>query len=154
MFFFTLGLWFSLVKATGGWWCRWTKEPGMWLLLYNKKCFKEMFFQTIPSSRDASQISREKIETASERTGMLTLLKKIWSLFTVLMWRWGLVCLEVSVVNVLSFQIVHRTLAAMLGSLAALAALSIIGNVSLSHYLILLILLGMQWYLQNTLWML
>lgn len=55
------------------------------------------------------------------------------------MWRWVLVCLEVSVVNVLSFQIVHRTLAAMLGSLAALAALSIIGNVSLSRYLILLI---------------
>lgn len=37
----------------------------------------EMFFQTIPSSRDASQISREMTETASERTGMLTLQKKI-----------------------------------------------------------------------------
>lgn len=139
MFFFTLGLLFSLVKATGGWWCRWTKEPGMWLLLYNNKRFQEMaaefFFQTIPSSRDASQISREMTETASERTGMLHCLK----IFTELMWRWVLVCLEVSVVNVLSFQIVHRTLAAMLGSLAALAALSIIGNVSLSRYLILLI---------------
>lgn len=33
--------------------------------------------------------------------------------------------------NLLYFQIVHRTLAAMLGSLAALAALAIIGDVSL-----------------------
>lgn len=33
-------------------------------------------------------------------------------------------------VNLLIFQIVHRTLAAMLGSLAALAALAVIGDVS------------------------
>lgn len=33
----------------------------------------------------------------------------------------------------LMFQIVHRTLAAMLGSLAALAALAIIGDVSLFY---------------------
>lgn len=32
----------------------------------------------------------------------------------------------------LNFQIVHRTLAAMLGSLAALAALAVIGDVSVS----------------------
>lgn len=31
----------------------------------------EVFFQTIPSSRDASQISLEMTETASEQTGML-----------------------------------------------------------------------------------
>lgn len=32
--------------------------------------------------------------------------------------------------RLLNFQIVHRTLAAMLGSLAALAALAVIGDVS------------------------
>lgn len=36
-------------------------------------------------------------------------------------------------VNLLNFQIVHRTLAAMLGSLAALAALAVIGDVSLFY---------------------
>lgn len=36
-------------------------------------------------------------------------------------------------VNFLNFQIVHRTLAAMLGSLAALAALAVIGDVSLLY---------------------
>lgn len=41
----------------------------------------EFFFQTIPSSRDASQISREMTETASERTEMLHCLK----IFTELM---------------------------------------------------------------------
>lgn len=44
----------------------------------------------------------------------------------------------------LNFQIVHRTLAAMLGSLAALAALAIIGDVSLIHCLILVILNNKQ----------
>ncbi len=36
-------------------------------------------------------------------------------------------------VNLLHLQIVHRTLAAMLGSLAALAALAVIGDVSLLY---------------------
>ena len=35
-----------------------------------------------------------------------------------------------AVISCASFQIVHRTLAAMLGSLAALAALAVIGDVS------------------------
>ncbi len=38
---------------------------------------------------------------------------------------------KMCLVNLLNFQIVHRTLAAMLGSLAALAALAIIGDVSI-----------------------
>lgn len=39
--------------------------------------------------------------------------------------------------NILYFQIVHRTLAAMLGSLAALAALAIVGDVSISFILVI-----------------